>query len=109
LDLGDPDKNVYAIHIAQLKYDADNICSVRNAIELNIKSIAQKSLDESEPLSHNELLENFISAHFFGETALLGSAHKISNTALVCAYIMSRIDKGIIPDIKRLLRLYKLI
>lgn len=51
----------------------------------------------------------FDTLRLMGQTKMLTNNHQTSNAALVAAYIAARIAKGLVPDIKRILRLYKLV
>lgn len=94
---------IYSMEIQRWSYDRKGEHSISAPVFMRFRECATQ---QGERLLKRPILEEM---RLFGEKQTTHSASDANNFALVSAYLIARIEKGYVPDIKRVLRLYKLI
>lgn len=101
----------YALEINEWAYDAQGHHQMTTPIDLRftaclnaagIKSLGEQAQTQAQPPLCLDALR------LLGRDRVLASNRERTNAALVAAYIAARIAKGLVPDARRILKLYKL-
>jgi hypothetical protein len=93
----------YTLEIQEWSYDQVGQHTVRTPLLLRLRNCPHNV----ESNKHDSLC--FESLRLFGDIKHPQNHSETNNFALVAAYLASRIEKGIVPDIKRVLKLYNLL
>lgn len=103
LDSISPRQREYTLEIQEWSYDTTGQHKISTALRFKFKNCPC-------PLSKPEVRQDCISfLSLYGAERHPHSTNETTNFALVAAYLSSRIEKGYVPDIRRVLKLYKLI
>lgn len=94
---------IYNLEIQRWSYDHKGEHSMSAPVFMRFRECASQ---QGERLLKRPILEEM---RLFGERQTAQNTSDANNFALVSAYLIARIEKGYVPDIKRVLRLYKLI
>lgn len=93
----------YTLEIQEWSFDQSGQHKITTALRLNFKNCSCNP-------SKGDMRTNCISSlSLYGVEKQPKTSIETSNFALVAAYLASRIEKNLVPDIKRVLKLYKLI
>jgi hypothetical protein len=103
IDASDAKDTQYTLEIQEWSYDHSGQHKISTAFRLGFKNC-------SSPESTGDIRTKCItSLSLYGADKSPATVNETTNYALVAAYIASRIEKNTVPDIKRILKLYKLI
>jgi len=93
----------YTLEIQEWSFDQAGQHRISSPLVIRFKNCPHNNT------SHDQHPRCFNSMRLYGDEKQASNALETGNFALVAAYLASRIEKGLVPDIKRVLKLYKLI
>lgn len=93
----------YTLEIQEWSYDQTGQHKVRTPLLVRFRSCPHA------PGNGHKNAYCFESLRLYGDVITPKSQSETNNFSLVAAYLASRIEKGIVPDIRRVLKLYKVI
>ena len=93
----------YTLEIQEWAYGQNGQHRISTPIMLRFKNCPQNSA------SDHKAYPCFEAMRLLGDVKTPKNETETNNFALVTAYLISRIEKGFVPDVKRMLKLYKLI
>ena len=99
----DKTETLFSIEIQEWSYDQSGQHRIFAPILVTFKNYPHKNFDQEKDAPI------FQSVRIFNRDKTPKSQSETNRCALVVAYMVSRIEKGIVPDVKRILKLYNLL